>query len=409
MALNQEQLKKLVLELYIPFMAGRTSIVPPYIKTDAMAHIASIEQRSCDKLFGRSSLPPYMDFLEDMYEDYFESLAPIVFHLKSPVAVIKIIRTIRSSKYRVNPNLIKSLIIQYQLLAEIDLHDLPREQDPKQVIKSMAQLSSIFHVLQIYNYNEVFNDARVRGLFQLYEHTLLALTKSNPKKLALNQWIATYFRSVGILTESFDQPTSPEDFTAFHSKQMQLFKYLLENEKDKLQPPRYAQMYQHVLFLSKYHAKVYKGESYWEEALLNQFKQIWQTVCYDEAESQITKYHQDIFECLQNIRKEVGHNDIAMDFNVHTADLIEADVLIKKWAGVNLERPLCLECNGPWHYPRNSEEPYGKDILKKRLLGRMQYLSIPYFDWAILGDQKAKEAYLKDCIDNALLSNEEDK
>jgi len=179
-ALNQEQLKKLVLELYIPFMAGRTSIVPPYIKTDAMAHIANIEQRSCDKLFGRSSLPPYMDFLEDMYEDYFESLAPIVFNLKSPVAVIKIIRTIRSSKYRVNPNLIKSLVIQYQLLAEMDLQDLPQEQDPKQVVKGMAQLSTIFQVLQIYNYNEVFNDARVRGLFQLYEHTLLGLTKSNP-------------------------------------------------------------------------------------------------------------------------------------------------------------------------------------------------------------------------------------
>ena len=142
--------------------------------------------------------------------------------------------------------------------------------------------------------------------------------------------------------------------------------------------------------MSKYHAKVHEGERYWEEALLNQFKQIWQTICYDNSESLISKYHQDIFDCLQNVRKEVGHNDVVMDFNVHTADLIEADVLIKKWAGVDLECPLCLECNGPWHYPRNSEEPYGKDILKKRLLGRMQYLSIPYFDWAILGDDKAK-------------------
>lgn len=83
---------------------------------------------------------------------------------------------------------------------------------------------------------------------------------------------------------------------------------------------------------------------------------------------------------------------------------IEVDVLVKEYAGVKLEKPLAIEVNGVHHYPRNSEDPIGKDLLKEKVLVENEgfcVLTIPYFAWYILeNDQRAP--YLKSCIENAI-------
>lgn len=65
---------------------------------------------------------------------------------------------------------------------------------------------------------------------------------------------------------------------------------------------------------------------------------------------------------------------------------IEKDILIEKYEGKPIERPLALEVNGVFHYCRNSELPLGKDILKRKalLLHGVDVLVVPYFEWSIL-------------------------
>ena len=48
--------------------------------------------------------------------------------------------------------------------------------------------------------------------------------------------------------------------------------------------------------------------------------------------------------------------------------MIEVDILLKKWKNHELKNKICIESNGPWHYPRNSEESFGKDIMKDKIL-----------------------------------------
>ena len=51
-------------------------------------------------------------------------------------------------------------------------------------------------------------------------------------------------------------------------------------------------------------------------------------------------------------------------------------------------RGLVIEVDGLYHYPRNSEKPLGKNLLKFRALERSGYhknsFSVPYFAWIIL-------------------------
>jgi len=53
---------------------------------------------------------------------------------------------------------------------------------------------------------------------------------------------------------------------------------------------------------------------------------------------------------------------------------------------VNLPKEIAVEVNGVYHYARNSELPLGKDIIKLKLLTKLNYevITIPYYDWAIL-------------------------
>ena len=64
---------------------------------------------------------------------------------------------------------------------------------------------------------------------------------------------------------------------------------------------------------------------------------------------------------------------------------IELDIIIKEYKGQPLN--LAVEVNGVYHYPRNSEEPLGKDVIKNSILQRqsdMKVLTSHYYQWYIL-------------------------
>ena len=66
-----------------------------------------------------------------------------------------------------------------------------------------------------------------------------------------------------------------------------------------------------------------------------------------------------------------------------------------------LEKPICVEVNGVFHYPRNSEEPLGKERMKERILTElegMQMLTLPYYDTVLLEDDAARAKYTHACI-----------
>ena len=72
---------------------------------------------------------------------------------------------------------------------------------------------------------------------------------------------------------------------------------------------------------------------------------------------------------------------------------------------------LAIEINGVWHYPRNSTQLLGKDILKKKLLEtynpdikdieKITYVEIPYYDWNIL-ENKQRSSWLAHTLVNSL-------
>ena len=64
---------------------------------------------------------------------------------------------------------------------------------------------------------------------------------------------------------------------------------------------------------------------------------------------------------------------------------VEKDILVTEYMGQRVK--LAIEVNGVYHYPRNSEESLGRDILKVRLLEEKfgySVLTIPYYEWTIL-------------------------
>lgn len=66
---------------------------------------------------------------------------------------------------------------------------------------------------------------------------------------------------------------------------------------------------------------------------------------------------------------------------------------------------LVIEVDGVFHFPRNSELPLGKNLIKFKVLKKLGYhsnsFSVPYFDWAILEGSK-RRSYLRKLIENAL-------
>jgi hypothetical protein len=56
-------------------------------------------------------------------------------------------------------------------------------------------------------------------------------------------------------------------------------------------------------------------------------------------------------------------------FNIQTENYLqEVDILVTKYRGKELERPLAIEVNGVHHYPRNAKIALGKDNIKKKIL-----------------------------------------
>ena len=69
---------------------------------------------------------------------------------------------------------------------------------------------------------------------------------------------------------------------------------------------------------------------------------------------------------------------------------------------------LVIEVDGVFHYPRNSEIPLGKNVIKFKALKALGYhtnsLAIPYYNWAIL-ESKQRKPYLKMVIENAIFNH----
>jgi hypothetical protein len=89
--------------------------------------------------------------------------------------------------------------------------------------------------------------------------------------------------------------------------------------------------------------------------------------------STITKFEQDV---LDNLKK------LPLKYSSNTNDPatgLEVDMLVTEYKGLSLK--LAVEVNGVFHYARNSEDPLGRDIAKKRILEKRGYkvLVIPYY------------------------------
>ena len=83
---------------------------------------------------------------------------------------------------------------------------------------------------------------------------------------------------------------------------------------------------------------------------------------------------------------------------------LEVDMLVNEYKGGATK--LAVEVNGVFHYSRNSEEPLGKDVVKKRILEKRGHkvIVIPYFQWYILEDAQ-KPMFLRDIIENKLIKS----
>ena len=81
---------------------------------------------------------------------------------------------------------------------------------------------------------------------------------------------------------------------------------------------------------------------------------------------------------------------------------IEKDIAVYEYMGTRVK--LALEVNGVYHYPRNSEESLGRDVIKRRVLEEKlgyKVLTIPYFEWTIL-ENRHRELYLDALIANSI-------
>jgi len=76
---------------------------------------------------------------------------------------------------------------------------------------------------------------------------------------------------------------------------------------------------------------------------------------------------------------------------------VEVDAAVLQYRGN--ECKIAVEANGVHHYPRNSERPLGRDVIKRRILEEQGWkvLIVPYFEWCLLEDAQ-RAGYLEDLI-----------
>ena len=118
----------------------------------------------------------------------------------------------------------------------------------------------------------------------------------------------------------------------------------------------------------------------------------------------VSKLQQEVFGIVKGIE---GAKAI---FNCQK-NCIEKDIVLVNYKNTPIEerhqksKGLVIEVDGVFHYPRNSELPLGRNLIKFKVLKKLGYHSnsfaVPYFDWAILEGSKRK-SYMRKLIENAL-------
>ena len=105
-----------------------------------------------------------------------------------------------------------------------------------------------------------------------------------------------------------------------------------------------------------------------------------------EADASPSRAQDEVAQSLEALGLEVVHEFVIPDG-------LSVDVALKP-----LRWRVAVEFDGPRHYFRNEKRlPTGGRTLKVRLLRALGWrvLHVPYFDWARLPDEKARQNYLK--------------
>lgn len=126
---------------------------------------------------------------------------------------------------------------------------------------------------------------------------------------------------------------------------------------------------------------------------MNHLRVIWEK---SNKTTLVTKFEQDVLESLKRLPLSYRENSNEPDTG------LECDLLITKYKGNPVK--VAVEVNGVFHFSRNSEEPLGKDILKRRTLESKGHkvMVVSYYEWCILEDAQ-KSAFLKDVLENCIL------
>jgi len=87
----------------------------------------------------------------------------------------------------------------------------------------------------------------------------------------------------------------------------------------------------------------------------------------------VTKFEQDVLENLRKLPLIYEKNRNEKETG------IEVDMIVSEYKGKKVK--VAIEVNGVFHYSRNSEDPLGKDVLKRRILEKRGYkvITIPYY------------------------------
>jgi very-short-patch-repair endonuclease len=87
----------------------------------------------------------------------------------------------------------------------------------------------------------------------------------------------------------------------------------------------------------------------------------------------VTKFEQDVLENLRKLPLTYEKNRNEKETG------LEVDMIVSEYKGKKVK--IAIEVNGVFHYPRNSEEPLGKDVIKRRVIEKNGYkvITIPYY------------------------------
>ena len=99
-------------------------------------------------------------------------------------------------------------------------------------------------------------------------------------------------------------------------------------------------------------------------------------------ETTVSKFQQEVYDTIRQI---IGARAI---FNCQKHS-IEKDIVLTHFDGEKIrQKGLVIEVDGVYHFPRNSEEQYGKGTIKLKVLKKLGYhvqsFGVPYYAWAIL-------------------------